>query len=276
MEQHGDLKRVLAEEIRAAIAEVSPARAASDAGGDAGTAEARGALRRAGDLMTPSVPDRAPLAVAKRLAIRAFRFLWRNQSSFNSLSLAAGAGLADSLDRLRAEFERQADELRRRAGVQEARLTLAESGAPPAGPGGSGTRGGVQAPGSRRAFTRSSRNASEELRARSRAPSAPISTLSATFRARSSTSAAGAASFSPSCPRPASRPAGSRSIPSRWSRPGRRACRSSKATRSRISRASRPGGWARSSPFRSSSTGAPATSSASSRERAVRSQEAVS
>ena len=145
MEQHGDLKRVLAEEIRAAIAEVSPAPGASDVGGDAGTAEARGALRRAGDLMTPSVPDRAPLAVAKRLAIRAFRFLWRNQSSFNSLSLAAGAGLADSLDRLRAEFERQADELRRRAGVQEARLTLAESGAPPTGPAASGPAAGTAA-----------------------------------------------------------------------------------------------------------------------------------
>ena len=134
MEHDGDLKRVLADEIRAAIAAVSSAPGASDVDGDPGTADARAAMRRAGDLMTPAVPDRAPLAVAKRLGIRAFRFLWRNQSSFNSLSLAAGAGLADSLDRLRAEFERQADELRRRAGVQEARLTLAESGVRASGP----------------------------------------------------------------------------------------------------------------------------------------------
>lgn len=134
MEPHGDLKRILAEEIRAAIAEASPAQGAAAAGGDAGATDSRGALRRAADVMTPSVPDRAPLAAVKRLAIRGFRFLWRNQSSFNSLSLHASAGLADSLDRLRAELERQADELRRRAGVQEARLTLAESAAVGRGP----------------------------------------------------------------------------------------------------------------------------------------------
>ncbi len=134
MEPHGDLKRVLAEEIRAAIAEASPAPGASAAGSDAGTTDSRGALNRAADVMTPSVPEQAPLAAVKRLAIRGFRFLWRNQSAFNSLSLHASAGLADSLDRLRGELERQADELRRRAGVQEARLTLAESAAAAGGP----------------------------------------------------------------------------------------------------------------------------------------------
>ncbi len=63
--------------------------------GRSGTARARGALRRSEDVLTPSIPDDAPLAPLKRMVIRAARFLWRNQSSFNSLSLAASSELAD-------------------------------------------------------------------------------------------------------------------------------------------------------------------------------------
>lgn len=135
MDRPNDLKRVLADEIRAAIAETAPG-PSSAASGDAASEAARVALRRAEDVMTPSVPDEAPLAAVKRLAIRALRFLWRNQSSFNALSLSAGAGLAEGLDRLRAQTGRGLDELGRRAGVQEARLTLAErhAGHPPASP----------------------------------------------------------------------------------------------------------------------------------------------
>ena len=133
MDPPDDLKRVLAEEIRAAIAEASPEPAAPSGAADSGTARALGALRRAEDVMTPSVPDDAPIAPLKRLAIRAARFLWRNQSSFNSLSLAAGSELAEEVDRLRAETARSVDELSRRAGVQESRLTLAESGSPARG-----------------------------------------------------------------------------------------------------------------------------------------------
>ncbi len=134
-----DLKRVLAEEIRAAIAEASPepSRASSEA--DSATGRARGALRRSEEVLTPSVPDDAPLAPLKRLAIRAARFLWRNQSAFNALSLSAGSELAEELDRLRAETSRSVGELSRRAGVQESRLTLAESArgaSPAAAPGG--------------------------------------------------------------------------------------------------------------------------------------------
>jgi O-antigen chain-terminating methyltransferase len=130
MEQPRDLKRVLAEEIRAAIAEVSPAPGGGDAQGGAATAEARGALDRAAAVMTPSVPDAAPLALLKRLAIRALRFLWRNQSDFNALSSSAGAGLADALDRLDDRLDSKVDELHRRLGVSEARLTLLESAGP--------------------------------------------------------------------------------------------------------------------------------------------------
>lgn len=137
MDRPHDLKRVLAEEVRAAIAEASPAREGRDASGDPSAREARAALRRAEDVMTPAVPDEAPLAAVKRLAIRGLRFLWRNQSSFNSQVLAAASGLGDGLDRLRPEL----DEIGRRCAVQEARLTLIETssaaprGAPAAAPG---------------------------------------------------------------------------------------------------------------------------------------------
>ena len=131
MDRPNDLKRVLADEIRAAIAETAPG-PGGDAPEDPASQAARVALRRAEDVLTPSVPDGAPLSALKRLAIRGLRFLWRNQSSFNALSLSAGAGMADGLDRLRTETEG----LARRTGIQEARLTLAETRTPSApGPG---------------------------------------------------------------------------------------------------------------------------------------------
>lgn len=134
MDRPHDLKRVLAEEVRAAIAEAAPALGDGGAEGDSSAGQARVALRRAEEVLTPSVPDDAPLASFKRMAIRALRFLWRNQSSFNSQALAACAGLANGFDRLRAE----AEDLGHRARVQEARLRAIEStglasrGAPPA------------------------------------------------------------------------------------------------------------------------------------------------
>jgi SAM-dependent methyltransferase len=126
MDRPNELKRVLAEEIRAAIAESEGPPASAGMEGDPATADARGALRRAADVMTPSVPAGAPLERLKALLIRGLRFLWRNQSTYNSLSLTAATGLADGLDRFRADFERRAEELSRRLGVQEARLTLVE------------------------------------------------------------------------------------------------------------------------------------------------------
>ena len=128
MDSSQDLKRVLAEEVRAAIAETAPAASSAEAGRrDAASAEARSALSRAEEVLTPAVPDGAPLSAVKRFVIRSLRFLWRNQSSFNSLSLSASAGLAEGLDRLRAEAGRGIDELSRRSGIQESRLTLLEA-----------------------------------------------------------------------------------------------------------------------------------------------------
>jgi SAM-dependent methyltransferase len=128
MDSPQDLKRVLAEEVRAAIADAAPGSAPqAGVGTDPSSAGTRSALSRAEEVLTPAVPDGAPLAAVKRLVIRALRFLWRNQSSFNSLSLSASAGLAEGLDRLRAESARGLDELSRRSGIHESRLTLVES-----------------------------------------------------------------------------------------------------------------------------------------------------
>ena len=148
-----DLKRQLAEEIRAAIAEASPEPGRAEAPSDPAAAEARTALRRASEVLTPSVPRGAPLGPLKRAAIRALRFLWRNQSSFNALSLSAGSALSDSVDRFRAEAGRRLDELSRRAGIQESRLTLVEGAAAQGAPGtgGAATQG---APGTGGAATR--------------------------------------------------------------------------------------------------------------------------
>ena len=94
MDSSQDLKRVLAEEVRAAIAETAPAASLAESGHrNPASAEARSALSRAEEVLTPAVPDGAPLSAVKRFVIRSLRFLWRNQSSFNSLSLAASAGL---------------------------------------------------------------------------------------------------------------------------------------------------------------------------------------
>ncbi|HVQ54244.1 MAG TPA: class I SAM-dependent methyltransferase [Thermoanaerobaculia bacterium] len=133
MDRPTDLKRVLADEIRAAVAETAPAPGDAREAGDAFTAAGRASLSKAAELLTPSVPAGAPLEPAKRLVIRALRFLWRNQSNFNSLSMDATSGLADSLDRLR----RDVDELARRVGIDEARLAVLESDGRPAATGSS-------------------------------------------------------------------------------------------------------------------------------------------
>ncbi len=130
MERDSDLRRVLADEIRAAIAETAPDPGAVREALDPATAAARSALVRASQVLTPSVPRGVALEPVKRVGIRALRFLWRNQSGFNVLSLDASSRLADAVERM----ARQIEELARRAGVQESRLTLAERAAPDASP----------------------------------------------------------------------------------------------------------------------------------------------
>jgi O-antigen chain-terminating methyltransferase len=124
MDRPTDLKRVLAEEIRAAIAETAPAPGGPREEADGATAAGRASLWRAAEVLTPSVPSGVPLEPAKRFVIRALRFLWRNQSAFNLLSLEASSSLADALDRL----QRAVEELSRGTGIQAARLSVLESG----------------------------------------------------------------------------------------------------------------------------------------------------
>jgi SAM-dependent methyltransferase len=155
----------LVEEIRAAVARTAPSPAAgARALPSAGNAneEVRSPLARAEKVVTPSVPDGAPLAGAKSLALRALRFLWRNQAAFNALSLEAQIGLLHGLEEngrvaseLRADVAALREDLetwkrdqerelsrrlgeqeaaaRRRAAIQDGRIAALE-GASPAGP----------------------------------------------------------------------------------------------------------------------------------------------
>jgi O-antigen chain-terminating methyltransferase len=106
-----DLAGDLAEEIRAAVAEASPsapARPPARIGPGAGE-DVRGSLTRALQYVTPTIPPAVRLSRSKRFLLRALRFLWRDQASFNALLLEAGNGLADQLDaessRLKGEWE---------------------------------------------------------------------------------------------------------------------------------------------------------------------------
>jgi O-antigen chain-terminating methyltransferase len=141
----------LAEEIRAAVGASSPGsppRVPVAGGVEEG---ARSALERAMRHLTPSVPEGAPLARAKRAALRLLRFVWRDQSAYNALSLEAVTALAEAvaaqnalLERLRqdsvvteqawgarrAELDRVSRELaagQRRAAVHSARLAALET-----------------------------------------------------------------------------------------------------------------------------------------------------
>ena len=126
MERDSDLRRVLAEEIRAAIADTAP-----EPGAPRESRRSRHGARsrRPGSrLGSPDAVGACGRGAGTRQAARdpGLRFLWRNQSAFNALSLDASSRLADAVERLRVETERALDELGRRAAVQEARLTLAE------------------------------------------------------------------------------------------------------------------------------------------------------
>lgn len=146
----------LAEEVRAAVSEAAAADAAR--GGPSHTPElpetatpeeraARRAIDRAEDHLTPSIPAGARLSRAKRAALRALRFVWREQASFNALALEAIEALREGLARerrgrqqdedviARAESARRAWEASwgRRAAIQDGRLARLEASAAPGG-----------------------------------------------------------------------------------------------------------------------------------------------
>jgi SAM-dependent methyltransferase len=142
-----DLAAALAREIRAAVLETAaePAPRTAEAAGDDGQ-EIRVPLRRAEDYVTPTVPDAARLARTKSLALRALRFLWRDQTSFNALLIEASNGILAALDRNQAAIDRIQDltnELarlqkasERRDSAQDSRLAYLETlvTRPPASP----------------------------------------------------------------------------------------------------------------------------------------------
>ena len=101
--------------------------------------------RAAGHLM-PSIPSGAPLAGVKRAAVRALRFLWREQTSFNALVLESFDGLRqaisrerrerlDTLGRMESALAKEHLAAQRRSAIQDGRLAALESAAatPPPG-----------------------------------------------------------------------------------------------------------------------------------------------
>jgi len=116
-----DLAAALAREIRAAVLETAaePAPRTAEPAGDDGQ-EIRVPLRRAEEYVTPTVPDAARLARAKSLALRALRFLWRDQTSFNALLIEASNGILAALDRNHAAINRIQDLANELARLQKA------------------------------------------------------------------------------------------------------------------------------------------------------------
>jgi SAM-dependent methyltransferase len=102
-----DLAEELAREIRAAVAGAArPEKAARAPAPDAADLDdVRIPIRRAEEHLTPTIPEAVRFARAKSLVLRALRFLWRDQASFNALSLEAANGVVTALERNRAAME---------------------------------------------------------------------------------------------------------------------------------------------------------------------------
>src|SRR5262249_13928118 len=137
--------------IRAAVAQTS--RIAPETRSDGGEEDhARSALKRCEAYATPQVPPGAPLAGAKRSALRLLRFLWRDQSAYNALMLesanelvAAVAGQRRRLEEVLLALVRSEEKLgrwldaverwreasERREAIRDGRLTRLEEGAGP-------------------------------------------------------------------------------------------------------------------------------------------------
>jgi SAM-dependent methyltransferase len=114
-----DLASDLAQEIRAAVAEASPSappRPPADTGLEHGE-DVRVSLARALEYVTPTIPPAVRFSRSKRFLLRALRFLWRDQTSFNALLLESGNALANRVDaawhKLKSEMEAER-EVRRR------------------------------------------------------------------------------------------------------------------------------------------------------------------
>jgi O-antigen chain-terminating methyltransferase len=138
------LTEELAARVREAVAQTAPARP-PDVADVHEDKDVRRALDRAAGHATPTVPEGAPLARWKRLAVRLLRFLWRDQSSFNALTLEAAGHMVTAIARERQErarfstaLERRVTELSqeaaRRAAIQDGRLASLEASGSAAAP----------------------------------------------------------------------------------------------------------------------------------------------
>jgi len=156
-----DLPETLAEEIRTAVGETAPPRLAArqPPPGISPLEDIGKPLHRAEAYLTPVVPSGARLSGVKRLVLRAARFLWRDQASFNALALEALNGLRQSAEEAQGALEglaiqlgdlrRETEEWRRevltrqegfesaagrRAALQDGRLAILETPASPGAP----------------------------------------------------------------------------------------------------------------------------------------------
>jgi len=132
-----DLPGELARQIRAAVAQAeSPREAARQlAEGWIGSAEdIRIPLRRAEEHLTPSIPDAVRFSRVKSLVLRLLRFLWRDQASFNALTIEAANGVVSTLEsqsqrleRFAQEVGRWRNELEQRDSTQDGRIAHLET-----------------------------------------------------------------------------------------------------------------------------------------------------
>jgi len=139
----------LAAKIRAAVAETAPAVPPRPTSRNPSPEEeaAHAALARAAAYVTPSIPEASRLARGKKAVLRLLRFLWRDQGTFNTLSLQASSAVVAALASQRESIERLSSEAgrvdraqasldrevaqwsaswQRRAAIQDARLAELE------------------------------------------------------------------------------------------------------------------------------------------------------
>jgi SAM-dependent methyltransferase len=124
-----DLAALLAREIRAAVAETSPA--APSGPEEAAPAELDDVVRplkRAEHYVTPTIPDASRLAGAKVAVVRLLRFLWRGQASFNALLLEASSGIVAAFERNRRAVDRRFDDVHEAVGASERESRRRDSG----------------------------------------------------------------------------------------------------------------------------------------------------
>ncbi|MFN2632594.1 MAG: class I SAM-dependent methyltransferase [Thermoanaerobaculia bacterium] len=143
MSSERDRTRLLADEVRRAVAASAPPGTLPVAP-DSASPEERAvhrAAERAQGYLTPSVPTGVRLSSVKRAAVRALRFVWRDQASFNALTLEALDALREGLARERqrrldailrvereeAERARWSAAWERRGAIYDGRFALLEA-----------------------------------------------------------------------------------------------------------------------------------------------------